>query len=191
MKLIIIEIKTGYDNVSYDGHIKKRMSKPFNMMDTSPWGQHQLQLLTTLALFEKMTGLITHRAEVWVIGTPNSLEECTFTPHSLHHQLVPYCGQILTLLSKMKRGKDAKISSIIKERSIEKNKNKNKQQSVKRDQSTSLKTKRVVPKKTVLKPKVLKPKVPKPKKTIVKKSKAKIPSIRKDSSFFIFHIPFI
>lgn len=79
-----IEIKTGYDS-GYEGPTKRRIKKPFNMLDDSPYSQHQLQLLLTKHLFEKMTNVAVHGAEVWRIGTPQGpLERCPINIYPLH-----------------------------------------------------------------------------------------------------------
>lgn len=97
--MIVIEIKTGFDNVQYSGPMKMRMKKPFNMMDVSPWSQHQLQLLTTVCLFEKMTSLKVSLAEVWVVGTPNSQGETVLKSWPLHPDIMSLGDKMLTLLS--------------------------------------------------------------------------------------------
>jgi hypothetical protein len=98
-EIVVIEIKTGFDGVQYGGPMTKRMRKPFNMMDVSPWSQHQLQLLTTVGLFEKMTGLRADHAEVWVVGTPNAEGDCSFKSWPLHPIIIPMKSNLLTLVS--------------------------------------------------------------------------------------------
>lgn len=96
----VIEVKTGFDSVQYGGPMDKRMKKPFNMMDVSPWSQHQLQLLTTVGLFEKMTGLQVKYAEVWVVSTPSAEGECTLKPWPLHTEIVELMPKILIMVGK-------------------------------------------------------------------------------------------
>jgi hypothetical protein len=98
-QIAVIEIKTGYNTVKYEGPMKKTMKKPFNMMDVSPWAQHQLQLLTTVGLFEKMTGLKADYAEVWVISPPNVEGECSLRAFPLHHTISPMVNTLLTVIS--------------------------------------------------------------------------------------------
>jgi hypothetical protein len=99
-KIAVVEIKTGFDKVQYGGPMTMRMRKPFNMMDVSPWSQHQLQLLTTVGLFEKMTGLQVHFAEVWVVGCPTAEGTCAEPKEwPLHPTIVPLMGRMLVLVS--------------------------------------------------------------------------------------------
>jgi hypothetical protein len=99
-KIATIELKVGYDSVVYQGPTKKRMHKPYTMMDDSPYSQHQLQLLTTKYLFEKMTGLQVDVAEVWVVGHPQGFnEKCLFRCFPIHPDLVSTGETLATLLA--------------------------------------------------------------------------------------------
>jgi hypothetical protein len=99
-EIATIEIKVGFDNVLYSEHTEKRMKKPFDMMDDSPYCQHQLQLLGTVALFEKMTGLTSKHAEVWVIGSPRgNSNSCPISCWPLHPDIIKMSSTMLDLLS--------------------------------------------------------------------------------------------
>lgn len=100
--IIVIEIKTGFDNVIYDAPTEKRMKKPLDCLPLNVWAQHQIQLLTTVALFEKMTGLRVKHAEIWVVGTPDHMSSCTFKTWGLNNALVPLMSKCLSSISKSK-----------------------------------------------------------------------------------------
>jgi hypothetical protein len=93
-EIVLLEIKTGGERY-YTPKDAQRMKKPFNMLDTSPWSQHQLQLLATKKLFEITTGIKPKHCYVWLVNSsPNPI------PYELHPQLEPMGYQLLELLSK-------------------------------------------------------------------------------------------
>lgn len=97
---VIVEIKCGFDSVSYTGPTKRRLKKPLSMLDDSPYSQHQIQLLLTRFLFEKTTGLKQAGAEVWVVGHPRGpLEMCNLRVYPLHPDLAREGRTVATLLS--------------------------------------------------------------------------------------------
>jgi hypothetical protein len=91
--IILIEVKTGYES-GYTGPASQRMKEPFNMLDMSPWSQHQLQLLATRELFMTMTGLRVRGAYVWVV---NSKARPDVYP--LHPDIQHRGKELLTLLA--------------------------------------------------------------------------------------------
>lgn len=115
-KIAVVELKIGFDNVIYEGPTQKRMKKPFNMMDDSLYSQHQLQLLATVFLFEKMVGIPVDLAEVWVIGHPQGLDGlCRLREFPLHPSIASQ-GLILvhTLASTPKTSKKRKYIANVK-----------------------------------------------------------------------------
>lgn len=63
----IIEIKTGYERNYTLAPPSSRCRKPMNRVPTSPWGQHQLQLLGTRELLIRH-GVPIGISEIWCVG---------------------------------------------------------------------------------------------------------------------------
>lgn len=65
-RIVIIEIKTGYDGY-YFHHTVHNMLSPFTKLNDSPHNQHMVQLALTLAMYARVYGFKVQNLEAYVI----------------------------------------------------------------------------------------------------------------------------